>query len=312
MKTKLPILTVLALCTALIFTACQKDNSNTSQGNDQSTQVKTGADDQNTVSSIIDNATRDVNVMVEATAALAGKGEEIQSLICDADVTAVTTGPIWSLTFTFNGSTCLGDYTRTGVIEVSTPENTHWKNAGAAVTVSFQNFKVTRTSDSKSVTLNGDLTYTNVSGGLLINLATAGPITHTLTGNDVTITFNDGSQRIWNVAKQVVFTYDNGGVATETGTHTEGSTTGVALWGTDRFGKSFVWQIEQPLVVRQDCNFRVVSGKVVNIRTDFSGTATFGLDAQGNPTSCPGTGHYYMKLTWTDPAGNPHSVILPY
>jgi len=45
--------------------------------------------------------------------------------------------------------------------------------------------------------------------------------------------------------------YDNGAVGSETGTHTEGTTTGVAVWGTNRFGDAFSWVIAAPLVVRQ-------------------------------------------------------------
>ncbi|OQY93196.1 MAG: hypothetical protein B6D37_12090 [Sphingobacteriales bacterium UTBCD1] len=311
MKTKLPVLAVLALCTALIFNACKKDSSSSSLPN-ETTQVSTEADDQTTVSNEVDNAANDVNLMVEASASFSGKGYEIQSLICDATVAADTSSGTWKLTFTFNGSNCLGNRTRNGVIVVSTPAHTHWKNAGAAITVAFQDYKVTRTSDNKSVTLNGSIVFTNQSGGLLLNLPTLGTITHSITSSGMTITFNDGSQRTWQIAKQRVFTYSNGYVITETGTHTDGNTTGIAIWGTNRYGKSFTWQITQPLVVRQDCNFRVVSGQVVNTRPAVTATATFGLDSAGNQTTCPGTGTYYMKIVWVDASNVTRTVILPY
>ncbi len=310
MKTKILFLAVITFVTALIFTACQKNTSSSST--DETTQVTTEADDQSTVSNEADDASDDADAMVEATASFSGRGQDIQSLICDATVTLDSSGGNRTLTITYNGTNCLGNRTRTGVIVVSMPLATRWKNAGAAVTVTFQDYKVTRLRDNKSITLNGAITYTNVSGGLLINLASLGTITHTITSSGMTVTFDNGSQRSWQIAKQRVFTYDNGGVITTTGTHTDGTTTGIAIWGTNRFGNAFTWQISQPLVVRQDCDFRVVSGEVVNTRPAVTATATFGLDSAGNPTSCPGTGTYYMKIVWVGTGGVTRTAIIPY
>lgn len=311
MKTKILFLAVLTFITALIFTACQKDSSSSSTP-DETTQVSTESDDQATVSNEADDASNDADAMVEASAAFSGRGYDIQSLICDATVVADTSGGSRSLTITYNGTNCLGTRTRTGVIVVSMPSNIRWKNAGAAVTVTFQNYKVTRLSDNKSITLNGAIVYTNLTGGLLLNLATLSSITHTITSTGMTVTFNDGTQRSWQIAKQRTFTYDNGIVITTTGTHTDGNTNGIAVWGTNRYGNNFTWQITHALVVRQDCSFRVVSGEVVNTRPNVTSTATFGLDASGNPTSCPGSGHYYMKIVWVGSGGTSHTAIIPY
>lgn len=308
MKTKILLSVAFTFCLALFFTACQKNASSTV---DETTQVSTEADDQSTVSNEADDATNDADAMVEASTSFSGRGYDIQSLICDATVVADTTGNNRTLTITYNGTNCLGNRTRTGVIVISMPQNTRWKNAGAAVTVTFQNFKVTRVRDNKSVTLNGAITYTNVTGGLLLNLSSLGTITHTITSSGMTITFDNGSQRTWQVAKQRTFTYNNGVVITTTGTHTDGTTTGIAIWGTNRFGNSFVWQVTQPIVVREDCSFRVTSGEVVNIRPAVTATATFGLDVTGNPTSCP-SGTYYMKIVWVGAGGVTRTAIIPY
>jgi hypothetical protein len=187
-----------------------------------------------------------------------------------------------------------------------------WKNTGAAINVTFQNFKVTRVIDSKSITINGTKTYTNVSGGLLFNLPTLNSITHTITSSNMSVTFDNGSQRTWKIARQRVFTYNNGVVITTTGTHTEGNVTNVAEWGTNRFGHAFSTAITQPVIVRQDCNFRVTGGQLTHTVPLFTSSATFGLDINGNATSCPGANSYYMKITWTGVGGNTHSVILPY
>ena len=218
-----------------------------------------------------------------------------------------------TITITYNGTNCLGNRTRTGVIVISMAQNVRWKNAGAILNVTFQNFKVTRLLDNKSITLNGTQTYTNVSGGLLINLPTLNTITHTITSSNMSVTFDNGSQRNWQVARQRVFTYNNGIVVTINGMHTDGTITGIAEWGTNRFGHAFITAITQPLVLRQDCNFRLVSGKVHHVSSNvFDATVTFGLDAAGNPTGCPGLGNYYMKIEWTGLLGVAHTAILPY
>jgi hypothetical protein len=108
-----------------------------------------------------------------------------------------------------------------------------------------------------------------------------------------------------------VYTYSNGVVLTITGDHTDGNNTGIAEWGTNRFGHAFTTSITQPLVIRQDCAFRLTSGQITHQGFGTS-TATFGLDASGNATSCPVTGHYYYKLTWTGAGGNTHTLLFPY
>jgi hypothetical protein len=108
----------------------------------------------------------------------------------------------------------------------------------------------------------------------------------------MSITFDNGSQRTWQVARQRVFIYNNGVVITVTGLHSKGNVTGIAEWGTNRFGHTFTTAIAEPIVRRQDCSFRVGSGKVTHTTNLFNASATFGLDASGNPTTCPGAGYY--------------------
>ena len=89
---------------------------------------------------------------------------------------------------------------------------------------------------------------------------------------------------------------------TGTGMHSQGGVTGIAEWGINRFGRTFTTAISQPLVVRQDCNFRLTTGKVDHSTPVFNAAVSFGLDSAGNPTACPGTGAYYLKIIWSGPA----------
>jgi hypothetical protein len=199
------------------------------------------------------------------------------------------------------------------VVVISIPAGIHWRDKGATVTVDVENLVITRKRDNKSITINGTKTFTNVSGGLLENLSSLGTITHTVSGS-LSITFSNGAQRSWSLSKQRVFTYDNGIVITTTGNHSDSlGNTNVAEWGTNRFGVEFESLISQPKVIRQDCDFRLVSGQNQVLRSDeVSSVITYGLDANGDPTSCPGTGTYYLKIVVTKANGTILTKILPY
>jgi hypothetical protein len=308
MKTNILSFLTAFLCLSVVFISCQKENRDTF---DNTAEVSAHSDDDSRFSTESDGVANDINAVLETTSGFNGRGNGIQ-VICDATVVIDTLSNPRTITITFNGTSCLPGRTRTGVIVVSMAQGVKWKNAGAQINVTFQNFKITRTRDNKSITINGTQTHTNVSGGLLINLPALGTITHTITSSNMSITFDNASQRNWQVARQRVFTYNNGVVITVTGMHSQGGVTGIAEWGTNRFGNTFTTAITSPLVVRQDCDFRLTTGTVKHMAAAFNATASFGLDANGNPTSCPGTGTYYYKIVWTGPGGNTRTVILPY
>jgi hypothetical protein len=307
MKAKILFLAVSVF--ALTFTSCKKDSSGSE---DYTAEASTHADDQSRFSAEIDAVANDADAMLETTAGFAGRQQRPQGLICDATVVVDTTVNPRTITITYNGSNCLGNRTRTGVVVLSMAQGVRWKNAGAAISITFQNLKVTRVIDNKSITINGTKTYTNVSGGLLLSFPAVTTITHTITSSNMSVTFDNGTQRNWQIARQRVFTYNNGVVITTTGTHTEGNATNIAEWGTNRFGHAFSTAITQPVIIRQDCSFRVTAGQLTHKVPLFTSSATFGLNITGAATSCPGANSYYMKIIWTGAGGNTHSVILPY
>lgn len=296
------------VCTSLLFTSCKKDNN---QSADNSSEINTQSDDQSRVSTETDAVSNDVNTSIEASGSVGGRMDG--TIICDAAVVVDSVSSPKKITITYNGSNCAGSRTRSGVVVVTLPVDKKWKDAGAAITVSYQNLKITRVRDNKSITINGTHTITNVSGGLLINLPNIPKgITHTITSSNMSLTFDDGSTRTWQVARQRVFTYSNGIVITETGTHTDGANTGIEEWGTTRFGNTFTNAVVTPLIVRQDCSFRLTSGVLQHTSVLATTTITFGLDVNGAVTSCPGTGTYYFKAVWTGANGKTVTVIYPY
>ena len=295
---------VLALALITTFAACKK---NESASTDSSMEGKTHAEDQNQVSNQFNAVASEVNLAMEASPSYSGKPEGPVISICDASVTFDSTSNPRTITITYDGSLiCHPGWSRTGSIVVSMPQNVQWKNAGAAITVTYHNVKLTRVLDNKSITISGAQTFTNVSGGLLYNLPNLQNITHTVSSNGMSLKFDDNTERTWQVARKHVFTYNNGIVLSITGNNNN-----IAEWGTNRFGHTFTTSITQALTIRQDCSFRLTAGEVKH-EGFGTATATFGLNASGNPTGCPGVGVYYMKLSWTGPLGNTYSTILPY
>jgi hypothetical protein len=316
---------------SLIF-ACSKDNNSSSTSN-QST-VQTQSDDQAMVSNESDMMGNDANAALSSQisingasasalrsgfVAVNGFNEQTQtlgttdnSLICDASVVTDTTVNPRTITITYNGTNCWGNRTRTGTVIISIATGVHWKDQGAVVNIAVQNLKITRMSDNKTITINGSRVMTNVSGGSMTDLANLQSITHTLS-DQFSITFADNLVRSWQVAKQRVFTYNNGIVMTTTGMHSDGTYSNVAEWGTNRFGTAFESLITVPKVFRQDCDFRLVSGQNKILRSDsLNSTITYGLDASGAPTGCPGSGNYYLDVVWTFKGGTTMPIILPY
>lgn len=317
---KLIILSMgLLLSSSLLFTACKKDNTSDTEN---MTESQVQSEDQSMVAGETDDVATDASTMAENVVAVSGFSAGNSGTTswvngpffpnpCNATITYDTLGANRTFTITYNGLNCNGTRTRTGVVTVSIPVGVKWKNAGAQLTIAYSNLKITRLSDGKSITINGSKVITNVSGGLLRELALHGPITHSITSSGMSITFDNGSQRTWQIAKQRVFTYDNGMVITTTGTHADGATTGISEWGTNRFGNAFVTQILSPMIIRQDCNFRLTAGQIKHSKLVRTVTVTFGLDSAGNPTTCP-AGTYYMKIVWVNASGTTVTVIRPY
>ena len=326
----------LAAClvTGISLTSCKKDNTSSTSGSSD-TEVSTASDDQSQVSGESEAMNDDANTALSGSASFSGTASDVShsggtetnstatyasgtswtrtDLICDATITYDTAGGNRTITIVYNGTNCAGNRTRTGTVTISMPSNEHWKDAGATATLTAKDVKITRVRDGKSITINGEKTFTNVSGGLLADLSSAGSITHTVTSTGISITFDNGSQRSWQIAKQRVYTYDNGIVLTTSGTHTDGTHTGIAEWGTNRYGNAFTSIISSPRIFRQDCDFRLTAGVDSLINNAGSTVITYGLDSSGNPTGCPGTGTYYFKIVFTSAKnGNVYTAILPY
>lgn len=331
MKTK--ILYRFAMATVVagtVLVACSKSSSTADNGT-SSSDLQTQSSDQTSISNETDAVADDANVAMGSESsvsgasslqsALHGQGKIVEGvqgvnspLICDGVITVDSVDNPRTITITYNGANCSATRTRTGVVVISIPAGTHWRDTGAVVTVKFQNLKITRLIDGKTITINGTHTYTNVSGGSLAGLyeGSVKSITHTITSSNMTVTFDNNTQRSWSVARQRVITDTNQSVTiTTTGMQTVGSTSGISEWGTNRFGNSFETVITQPVIIQSGCQWRVTRGQVEVIRPEVTTTVTFGLDSAGNALlSCP-SGTYYFEVIWQT-ANKDYTFILPY
>ena len=322
MKTTQVIRISLVALSFSAMIACKKDNA--SSGTTPATiDLQTSTDDQTMASNENDAVSNDANTSLESNGSYsrifadansaASMRVDGNSPICDATLSYDTTGATKTLTITYNGTNCAGNRTRTGTVVISEAKGVHWKDAGAVVTIAIQKLTITRIRDGKSIVVNGLKRITNTSGGLLMNLATQSPISHDIS-DSLSVTFDNGAVRTWNVSKHRVFTYDNGIKMTTTGTHSDGTNSDIAEWGTNRYGVSFSSRISIAKIITQACDYRLISGQNIFARGDkFSAVVTYGLDANGNPvTSCP-SGNFYAKVEWTYlPTGKTGTFLFQY
>jgi hypothetical protein len=331
MKTTALYRLVFVIAFTSIFASCNKSNSSGSNSPSSSSDLQSNSDDETRVSTETDAAFDDVNTAMVANYSVTGAalGRQLMqrvidgpggdsTAICDATISLDTANGTRQITITYNGTNCALDRTRTGTVVITWPIGQLWQTSGAVVTVQFNNLAITRLSDNKTITLNGTHTYTNVSGGSLISLPNepAGTtITHTITSNNMQITFDNGAQRTWSVDRQRVFTYSGGYVITTSGLYTSGSTTGISEWGTDRFGLAFQVAIVQPRVITEACAWQMTAGEVALSNVAGTTTITYGLNSTGGvANSCPINGAtYYFSLSWASASnGKTYTFILPY
>ena len=321
MKKRVQFLLAAVLMISVTFIGCKKSDSSSTTNDDAA--LTAHSEDQNGFSQATDEIANDGNNAISGYAAFQGRPGDangtngVAVLPCNATAVLDSAGGVRRLTITYNGLNCAGTRTRTGVVVYSIPLAQRWRDTGAVITMSVQNLVITRVSDGKSITVAGTATVTNVSGGRVFDLGQPGgptSITHAIASTGMTITFDNGSARSWQIAKQRVFTYANGSIViTTTGTYNDGTYSNISEWGTNRFGNAFVTTISQPMVIRESCQWRLTSGQITHYKLAATIVATFGLDSAGNPTTCPGPGvPYYFKIVWTGANGVVRTFILPY
>jgi ribosomal protein L24E len=255
-----------------------------------------------------DQALDDANDVL--TTSRYGDGTSSSPCGITVDSSEIGTGKI---ILNFDGSTCFfGTRKREGEIIVQfSPNGGKWSDAGAKITLAFVNYKVTRVSDGKSIVLNGYKSIVNSSGGLIRQLtALSDPVEHSIRAN-VSIEFEDGTNRSWRVARKRSVSKSGGYYQVQLNGDT--SVSGyklVTAWGTTRRGSVFYITTEAPTTFTSQCFRKIKSGelKVYTIYRTFA--ITFGVDADGNPDqdTCP----YGYKVEWTNSKNKEERKVVEY
>lgn len=163
---------------------------------------------------------------------------------------------------TYDGLSCNGRVYRTGQVEIRKRAGMPFSMEGASVNIRHINFTITKVASGKSMTINSNKTFTNVTGGHIFMLGHNGfdALVHRLQGT-ISITFDNGTTRTWSVARQRTYTGTRGNLLlTVDGFGTSGDYTNLVTWGTNRHGEEFYTSINQSVVFKQTCGWDPVSG----------------------------------------------------
>lgn len=296
---------IILVMTGIFLTGCKKEKNNGNSADSSTLQQL--AMDEISEQAASDESMNDVSDLLSGGTL---KSSDILPCGATVDSTNVINDTI-TVYITYNGYNCNGTRFRTGQVEIKKHVGMRWFQAGATVNVKHINFTITRVRTGKSITLNSNKTFQNVSGGIIRQLGHGvTSIVHRLWGTG-SVTFPNNTSRNWNVARQITFTGIPGQLLiTIDGFGSEGEYNNLVVWGVNRDGENFYTQITQSVVHRQVCDLDPVSGiKLHQIPADSkSATITYGYDRNNQPITgdeCPAK----FRVDWQK-NGNSGTVYL--
>ena len=307
---------------SMVVVSCKKKNSDATPAVADSTvtaepnQHKQQSADEQGVSSESDDAVSLADSVITAMGAQFNGGRTAAPSLCGG--TIIPDSSHKSFVIRFDSSSRCDGKVRSGSISVALTSGTKWSAAGATVTVTFNNYTVTRIADSlsHSWTFNGYHTITNVNGGRVHDLSAVQPqVVHKIRGL-MSVSFDGGSvKRSWDIAR--LRTYDRVGplqyTCTVAGDTTVAGVSGYSVIGANRYGDAFSVRITSPIVKTNICRwFRTRSGEKVFSGLKHSLTVTFGTDYLGNILPASQTCAFFYKVTWTGSDGNVKTKVLAY
>lgn len=293
---------------ALASVACTKNKID--QTPDDSQEQITTSSDESEVNSALDKIVEDANTLLSGSSMAGGRSD---GLICGATIdSTLKSQGIFKLLFDGNTACIYGRRFRSGSITIKLSGAEKWSDAGAVLSITLENYKVTRISDNKSLTFNGTKSITNVNGGLVRKLSDGGAsVVHKVRGN-LSITFDDGTQRAWQVARKRTIKLASSvyTVAIEGDTTILGQSN-IDVWGLNRKGNSFYGAISEPIVLSSACEYHAISGAKQHKRLTREISVVFGVDASGKKVTAPEC-PYGFSVTWTNIKGNTRTEIVAY
>lgn len=297
MKQSLKFLAYGLLCSGLLFSSCKKKDD-VSVTDADSVALASNADDEATVNNEHEEALNDVDQIFN-TGGLAGGRVDLNP-ICGATIDSSVAG---QRTITFDGQTRCGNrqVIRSGSIVVKLYNAQRWRDAGAVLGVTFNEYTVKKgmgNSFGNAVTLNGTGKIYNVDGGLRKLIGNGyDHVTHRIRFAGTRVGYKGHTFTSWNIAKTRTYsaTGDLYSISVKGDTNTSLNGAGnVGSWGTGRYGETVFTHFLVPIQANSSCGFAApTAGKKFHdgLRRDL--TVTFGVDASGNPVSS-GCAYGYM------------------
>jgi hypothetical protein len=312
MKTKKIFFTLAAVAAALAvtFTACRKNTDG--PGDD----LKLGSDNAKVQTDIDEGG----NVVSEAfsytsQAMRVASPQDLADVqagltICGATIDTSQLTAQKLITITFDGDTPCNGKIRSGIITGKLITGAKWRDVGAQLLVTFTNYKVENISTNLRFTYNGTKTYTNLTGGLIRTLNISSPVNIKVRGNMV-VTFDDGTQRTWWIARRNSFDYNGGNTRLVVDGDTTIANKTYTIGGVNRLGYDFLLEAPSSLVLLQFCGWdRPVNGVRRHTYNNREVTLTFGVNAQGSPAG--GSCAYGYKIEWVRINGETGEAIIAY
>lgn len=321
MKTTKSILflALLNIAGATLFSSCFKNKNNAQLD----ANIEQHNKDANEYKGQLDQTDNDINNALSDIPAF-GKNESGLELFssplcgCTIDSTDIDQKILY---FNFDGVTpCFSpSVTRSGQIKVQLTSGNYWRDAGAVLTETFNDYKITRLSDNKSIMFNGVKTLENVNGhDWLAFLTSQNTFMYRERAFNIDVTFDNNQQAVWNSARTTEWSYVQAGggipyarIAFEANgdTSLNGFNT-VDSWGTNRFGSAFTTYYNTSVNSNTYCGlWRFTSGELVHNVDNNNFTLTLGVDQNGNPSSAACA--YGFKVEWSN-GNNNYEVVLSY
>ncbi len=309
MKKTTTLFSIMLASTFIVLSSCKKNNNEPSQNESElQTAVMQNAADQYRLETDETSLSATANAAVEANPSfsVASGGTSDSSLIAGAIVDrSAITAFLKKIKIIYTGVSVFG-VTYTGKITVELINGNSWIEAGAELKIDVESVKITYA--GKSITYNGTIYVTNVSGGLPYSFGSDSVI-HKVRVN-ATVAFDNNITVSWWAARKNMYIKSSVTFASTGDTLINGET--CTMGGINRFNTNFLVKAPEPIVSRLLCGFdKPISGIRVFESDNRSATITFGVDANGSPSNSA-TCAYGYKIEWPKWNGGTGTAVISY